>query len=125
MSRIEKLYQCLSQLEDAYSKLVREEFQNQADGISSPWLFGRFPVHRKKPAPDDSLTAQTIDKLEREIIRTRRGLGAAVPGPAVAIARDFLDEFGALGVRQTDSDWIRLAREALRKIDEIATSRTF
>jgi hypothetical protein len=118
MSRAEKLIERLSHLENEYLKLVRAEFQMHSDGFSSPWL-GRFPSYRRKPAPDDPLKVEMIDKLERDIIRTRRGLGEPDPGPAIAIAREFHRMFDALGVCQTDGDWIRLAREALAKTEAL------
>jgi hypothetical protein len=121
MSRITKLYARLASLEEEYLRLIRDEFQGHADGDSTAWL-GRFPSHRKKPAPIDPTKVQRIDKLEHEILAVRRTLGEPVPGQSVAIPQEFRREFDALGVFQTGGNWIRLAREALARIDAVQTA---
>jgi hypothetical protein len=124
MSRTEKLYARLARLEEEYLRLIREEFQNQSDGLSTPFLRHKcaggprwVPINRT--VPDDPTTVRHIDKLERDIVAIRRGLNETIPGPAVAITREVLSKWDSLGVLQDKGEWIRFVRDALSKIDAV------
>ena len=122
MSRTEKLYARLARLEEEYLRLIRKEFQGQSDGLSTPWLNHRkayLPMNRTNQAK-----VQHVDKLERDIVAIRRRLKEAIPGHAVAVPQEVLDNFDALGVLQDHGDWLRLVRDALSRIDAIRNPRS-
>ena len=121
MSRIEKLYTRLASLEDEYLRLVREEFQAESDGLSMPWMRYRYPWYRSTSPtiPDDPARVDRIERLEREIVAIRRGIGEPIPGRAVTIPREVYIKFDERGVLQNEGEWLRIVRDAISRIDAI------
>jgi hypothetical protein len=80
MSKTDKLYKRLKELEAEYKKRLIIEFQNVAENIC-----GSMYLSRKRPHMFDgkfwrSKEVAEIERLEKDIIALREKLGEPVPG---------------------------------------------
>lgn len=118
MSRTEKIYARIDDLESEYLSSVRDEFVADSDGWWSPFLNGPT-VRRRQPKSVDPARYDRLEKLETEIASLRRKLGETRPGSVLGIVKRFRSKWETLGVQQTMEDWNALVKNALREIEAI------
>ena len=116
MSRSDKIYARIDELEHEFLERLRSELRDEVDGWWSPFLNGPTEDRRQQKAKD-STSSNRLQSIAAEIESLRRKMDEPLPGPALSIIRRFHNDWDELGVKQSIGDWNRLV---IRALDEIA-----
>ncbi len=124
MSRTEKLYQRLNELESQYSGLLRKELEAVLRGEVGHYIGSQLREDWSRwvcRAPDDR--AIELEGLEKEIGKLRSKLGEPVPGDAVNVAKALVQRIKDAGECSPGANkaWLR---EAIAKIVQLGQPET-
>lgn len=118
MSRTDKLYRRLESLESELRRFLRDEFTVESVGKWSAFLNGPT-VRRTIPDVVDIAHLDSLQRIIHQVESLRGKLGERIPGPVLGVLLHFRRAWDQLGVRQTDSDWNALVKQALSELDSL------
>jgi len=115
MSRTDKLYKRLKELEAEYKKKLIIEFQNVAENIRGSMYLDRKRPHSFAGKFWQSKEVSEIERLEKDIIKLREKLGEPIPGELVALVEEYNEK------QEVAKDSLRggqehIAREILNRL---------
>jgi hypothetical protein len=121
MSRTQKLYQRLDELDSQYSAMLRKELEAVLCGGVCEYLGEKIRPGWWPSRADDR--ALELQKLEKQIRGLRLKLGEPVPGAAVAVAENLVQRIKGTGEWSpvTNKAWLS---EAIAKLAQLGQRET-